>query len=159
MSKFRFYIDSIQWQLEAALPPINPFCRNLAHSVIVAYIALLNSMIISSMVYFKRKFTIGPHQANLVLIAYASSEGSDEPAHARSLARTSAARSYSESRGTFRQKARSLAPLNDWACAVKICHDGMLEDINSLDGAQLVLSKLLINSLQNVIVHGTKPVL
>ena len=25
-----------------------------------------------------------------------------------------------ESRGTFRQKARSLAPLNGWACAVKI---------------------------------------
>ena len=38
----------------------------------------------------------------------------------------------SESRGTFRQKARSLAPLNGWACAVKICHDGMLEDTNSL---------------------------
>ena len=44
----------------------------------------------------------------------------------------------SESRGTFRQKARSLAPLNDWACAVKICHDRMLEDINSLDAAHLV---------------------
>ena len=39
----------------------------------------------------------------------------------------------SESRGTFRQKARALAPLNGWACAVKICHDGMLEDTNSLD--------------------------
>ena len=47
------------------------------------------------------------------------------------------ARTSSESRGTFRQKARSLAPLNDWACAVKICHDGMLEDTNSLDVAQL----------------------
>ena len=45
----------------------------------------------------------------------------------------------SESRGTFRQKARSLAPLNGWACAVKICHDGMLVDTNSLDGAQLQL--------------------
>ena len=33
-------------------------------------------------------------------------------------------RTSSESRGTFRQKARSLAPLNGWACAVKICHDG-----------------------------------
>ena len=44
----------------------------------------------------------------------------------------------SESRGTFRQKARSLAPLNGWACAVKICHDGMLEDTNSLDGAQML---------------------
>ena len=42
-----------------------------------------------------------------------------------------------ESKGTFRQKARSLAPLNGWACAVKICHDGMLEDTNSLDGAQM----------------------
>ena len=38
----------------------------------------------------------------------------------------------SESRGTFKQKARSLAPLNGCACAVKICHDGMLEDTNSL---------------------------
>ena len=46
------------------------------------------------------------------------------------------AHTSSESRGTFRQKPRSLAPLNGWACAVKICHDGMLEDTNSLDGAQ-----------------------
>ena len=45
------------------------------------------------------------------------------------------AHTSSESRGTVRQKARSLAPLNGWACAVKICHDGMLEDTNSLDGA------------------------
>ena len=43
-----------------------------------------------------------------------------------------------ESRGTFRQKARSLAPLNDWACAFKICHHGMLEDTNSLYGAHLI---------------------
>ena len=43
-----------------------------------------------------------------------------------------------ESRGTFRQKTRSLAPLNGWACAFKICHDGMLEDTNSLDGAHLI---------------------
>ena len=47
------------------------------------------------------------------------------------------AHTSSESRGTFRQKARSLAPLNGWACAVKICHDGMLEDTNSLDGAHI----------------------
>ena len=58
---------------------------------------------------------IEPRQANLVLVAYASRE----------------------SRGTFRQKARSLAPLNGWACAVTICHDGMLEDTNSLGAAQL----------------------
>ena len=41
-------------------------------------------------------FLIGPRQANLVLIAYASSEGSGEPAHPRSLARTFAARSYKQ---------------------------------------------------------------
>ena len=38
----------------------------------------------------------GPRQANLVLTAYASSEGSGEPAHLRSLPRTSAARSYKQ---------------------------------------------------------------
>ena len=47
------------------------------------------------------------------------------------------AHTSSESRGTFRQKTRSLAPLNGWACAVEIFHDGMLEDTNSLDGAQM----------------------
>ena len=47
------------------------------------------------------------------------------------------AHTSSESRGTFRQKARSLVPLNGWACAVKICHDGKLQDTNSLDAAQL----------------------
>ena len=41
-----------------------------------------------------------------------------------------------ESRETFKQKARSLAPLNGWACAVKISHDRMLEDTNSLDASQ-----------------------
>ena len=39
---------------------------------------------------------IGPRQVNLVLIPYASSEGSGEPAHPRSLAGTSAARSYKQ---------------------------------------------------------------
>ena len=52
------------------------------------------------------------------------------------------ANTSSESRGTFRQKARSLAPLNGWAWGVKICHDGMLEDTNSLDGAQLKCNQL-----------------
>ena len=47
------------------------------------------------------------------------------------------AHTSSESIGTFRQKARPLAPLNGWACTVKICHDGMLEDTNSLDAAQM----------------------
>ena len=43
----------------------------------------------------------------------------------------------SESIGTFRQKARSLVPLNGWVCAVKICYDGMLEDTNSLDAPHI----------------------
>ena len=51
------------------------------------------------------------------------------------------AHTSSESRGTLRQKARSLAPLNVWACAVKICRDGMLEDTNSLDRAQMTIRR------------------
>ena len=43
----------------------------------------------------------------------------------------------SELIGTFRQKARSLSPLNGWACTAKVCHDGMLEDTNSLDGVHI----------------------
>ena len=81
----------------------------------------------------------GPRQTNLVLMPMRAAKVqaslriravSPEPSL---LAHTS-----SESRG-FRQKARSLAPLNDWACAVQICHDGMLEDTNSLDGAHLLI--------------------
>ena len=53
-----------------------------------------------------------------------------------------------ESRGTYRQKPRSLAPRNGWACTVKICHDGMLKDTNSLDGAQMIY--WLTNSLEIV---------
>ena len=51
------------------------------------------------------------------------------------------AHTSSESSGTFRQKARSLAPLNGWACAVKFCHHGMLEDTNSLGGAHIMLDE------------------
>ena len=54
------------------------------------------------------------------------------------------AHTSSESRGTFRQKTRSLAPLNGWACAIKICNDGMLEDTNSLDRANLIKKKSVI---------------
>ena len=50
-------------------------------------------------------------------------------------------------------KARSLAPLNGWACAVKICHDGMLKDTNSLDGDPMIcgvkLPLLSINYFQS----------
>ena len=55
------------------------------------------------------------------------------------------AHTSSESRGTFRQKARFLAPLNGWACAVKVCHHGMLEDTNSLGGAHIVIFRFMFN--------------
>ena len=56
------------------------------------------------------------------------------------------AHTSSESRGIFRQKSRSLAPLNGWACAVEICHNGLLEDTNSLDGAHMNrLDSVLLN--------------
>ena len=58
------------------------------------------------------------------------------------------AHTSSESRETFRQRARFLAPLNGWACAVKVCHDGMLEDTNSLGGAQLKSDCLYRSLLQ-----------
>ena len=61
------------------------------------------------------------------------------------------AHTSSELRGTFRQKARSLAPLNGWACAVKVCHDGMLEDTNSLGAAHFFfLFFIILISIQNV---------
>ena len=52
--------------------------------------------LMSWLIYLFIILIYGPRQANLVLIAYASSEGSGEPAHPRSLARTSAARSYKQ---------------------------------------------------------------
>ena len=56
-----------------------------------------------------------------------------------------------ESRGTFRQKTRSLAPLNGWACAVKICDDGMLEDTNSLDGAHMLTNEALYYNENDIV--------
>ena len=80
----------------------------------------------------------GPRQANFVLIAYASSEGSGEPAHARSLARTFAARSYKQWVKRNLQTENQIPGPSEWlGMRVKICHDGMLEDTNSLDAAQM----------------------
>ena len=58
-------------------------------------------LFVYNLFYSKRNLSnvlvsVGPRQANLVLIDYASSEGSGEPAHPRSLARTFAARSYKQ---------------------------------------------------------------
>ena len=84
----------------------------------------------------KRIWYLLPMRAANVQASLRIRAGSPEPSL---LAHTS-----SESRGTFRQKARSLALLNGWACAVKICHDGMLEDTNSLDGAHIISYKQMI---------------
>ena len=62
------------------------------------------------------------------------------------------AHTSSESRGTFRQKARSLASLNGWACAVKTCHYGMLEDTNSLDGAHVGSNRIITNSISWLVI-------
>ena len=89
----------------------------------------------------KRIWYLSPMQAAKVQARLRIRAVSPEPSL---LARTS-----SESRGTFRQKTRSLAPLNGWACAVKICHDGMLEDTNSLDGAQMLKYSIVHNFLNS----------
>ena len=98
---------------------------------------------------------IGPRQANLVLIAYASSEGSGEPAHPRSLARTFAPRSHKQwVKRNLQTESQIPSPLNGWACAVKICHDRMLEDTNSLDGAQLFICAFVFVSLGKSFMTG-----
>ena len=56
----------------------------------------------------------GPRQANLVLIAYASSEGSGEPAHPRSLATTFAARSYKQWIKRNLQTESQITGLSEW---------------------------------------------
>ena len=81
-----------------------------------------------NMDHVKRIWYLSPMQAAKVQASLRIHAVSPEPSL---LAHTS-----SESRGTFKQKARSLALLNGGACAVKICHDGMREDTNSLDGAR-----------------------
>ena len=63
---------------------------------IVFHLDIFDVDIICKFRLFVTNLTNGPRQANLVLIAYARSEGSGEPAHSRSLARTSAARSYKQ---------------------------------------------------------------
>ena len=80
----------------------------------------------------KRTWYLSPMRAAKVQASLRIRAVSPEPSL---LAHTS-----SESRGTFRQKARSLASLNGWACTVEICHGGMLEDTNSLDWAQMIVT-------------------
>ena len=65
-------------------------------------------------IYPLTQVTFGPRQANLVLIAYASSEGSGEPAHPRSLARTFAARSYKQWVKRNFQKESQIPGPSEW---------------------------------------------
>ena len=58
----------------------------------VCSVGSFDHRIVSQVIYYGKAILYEPRQANLVLIAYASSEGSGEPAHPRSLARISAAR-------------------------------------------------------------------
>ena len=86
-------------------------------------------LLLWQMGHVKRIWYLSPLRAAKVLASLRIHAVSPEPPL---LAHTS-----SESSGIFRQKVRSLAPLNGWACAVKNCHDGMLEDTNSLDVSQI----------------------
>ena len=98
----------------------------------------------------KRIWYLSPFRAAKVQASLRIRAVSPEPSL---LAHTS-----SESRGTFRQKARSLAPLNGWACAVEICHDGMLEDTFAWRGpygiAEMYISKLQGYSLKSGLCHA-----
>ena len=94
--------------------------------------SLKTSCQLLNMDHVKRIWYLSPMRAAKVQASLRIRAVSPEPSL---LAHTS-----SESRGTFRQKATSLAPLNGCACAVEICHDGMLGDTNSLDGAHMILS-------------------
>ena len=100
---------------------------------------LFNLTLIYYLDRVKRIWYLSPMRATKVQASLRICAVSPEPSL---LAHTS-----SESRGIFRRKARSLAPLNGWACAVEICHDGMLEDTNLLDGAHLTIIPLLETTL------------
>ena len=72
------------------------FCPDLTFLETIALLGLFVGLHQISIYIASVTKWYGPRQANLVLIAYASSEGSGEPAHPRSLARTFAARSYKQ---------------------------------------------------------------
>ena len=108
------------------------FCKSCGFTLLKyakCFLQRTNSFRSHQMDRVKRIWYLSPMRAAKVQASLRIRAVSPEPPL---LAHTS-----SESRGTFRQKARSLAPLNGWTCAVTICHDGMLEDTNSLDAANM----------------------
>ena len=120
---------SISHDGSCSLQNENIYRKNLTYSDTLKRFSRDMTYISSCMSRIKRIWFLSPMRAAKVQASLRIRAVSPEPSL---LAHTS-----SESRGTFRQKARSLAPLNGWACAVTICHDGMLEDTNSLDGARI----------------------
>ena len=131
--------DGRKKTIKSSLLLYNSVCSLYFQRIFPDYLDITNTVIccmatakylpIHQMDRVKRIWYLSPMRAAKVQASLRIRAVSPEPSL---LAHTS-----SESRGTFRQKARSLAPLNGWACAVKICHDGMLEDTNSLDAAQI----------------------
>ena len=80
------------------------YLSNLKYRFSIKTVNRYKALLINNIAIILDKFRVhgtvrvwkGPHQANLVLIACASSKGSGEPAHPRRLTRTSAARSYKQ---------------------------------------------------------------
>ena len=106
--------------------------KNQMFSIYNTFMFYIMDAAVKSLCYMdrvKRIWYLSPLRAAKVQASLRMRAVSPEPSL---LAHTS-----SESRGTLKQKARSLAPLNGWTCAVKICHDGMLEDTDSLDAAHI----------------------
>ena len=139
------FFDGINCCFNAFFPNIFRIITVCSWMLFVFLIKLLltvneNGEIKYNMDRVKRIWYLSPKRAAKVQASLRIRAVSPEPSL---LAHTS-----SESRGTFRQKARSLAPLNGWACAVKICHDGMLEDTNSLDGAHMKNDTVIVKSFQ-----------
>ena len=83
------------------------------HTFILAHIDITINLYLLRFVHANH-LQNGPRQANLLLIAYASSEGSGEPAHPRSLARTSAARSYKPRVKRNLQTESQITGLSEW---------------------------------------------
>ena len=119
-----FYVKIVDVLKQIALMKLTP---NVKKKYAVCQLSLGKTLYLDRV---KRIWYLSPMRAAKVQASLRIRAVSPEPSL---LAHTN-----SESRGTFRQKARSLAPLNGWACAFKICNDGMLEDTNSLDGAHLI---------------------
>ena len=119
--------------------------KNVKFWVISQYMGIFQGLYQINKDYWGSGKLIGPRQANLVLIVYASSEGSGEPAHPCSLARTFAARSYKQWIKRNLQTETQIPGPSEWlGMRSWICHDGMLEDTNSLDGAQLCSARVRI---------------